>query len=215
MLCAMTNATSTAEANTVWATFVGTSTSPHLSLNTASALDHMASNVALQDINYESVCPEFGTMNTMLNFEERAQDKWLTWIELKTVEELEGTAPGCWLSPIMIPDDGEEEQEGQEMEIAGSTDEEQDGSVTSMESIELSHARASSALNSDVDIDSDDAELAADNLSDGAAEMSFLDAVHVQFNYIHAQDVSEEHRQLLRESIRQHGVISDKVLRTY
>jgi hypothetical protein len=198
MLCAMTNATSTTEANTVWATFVGTSTGPHLSLNTAPALDHMASNVTLQDINYDSVCPEFGTMNTMINLEDRARDKSLTWIELKTIEELEGTASGCWLSPIEIPNDGEEEQEG---------------SVTSMESVELSHPRASSALNSDFDID--DAELAADNSSDGAAEMSFLDAVHVRTNYIHAQAVSQEHRQLLRESIQQHGVISDWVLRTY
>jgi hypothetical protein len=123
-------------------------------------------------------------------------------------------APGYWLSPIVIPNHDGEEQEGQEMDVAESSDDEElEGSVTSMESIEPLHATVPDSSNQGIDSVHD--ELAADESSDGATDMSFLEAVHIQANYIHARDVSEEHRELLRESIEKHGVISDWILRTY
>jgi hypothetical protein len=217
MLCAMTNATPTSEAKTVWITFVDTVTGAHISMNTAPALDHMASNITLDDINYYSVCPEFGGEITKLNFKEKALNIFVTTpgVVLKTIEELEGTAPGCWLNPMVIPsDDEEEDEQDEEMATVEGSDEDQEGSVTSMESdfSELFHAMFSRA--SEEDIGMDDAG-PSDGPDEEADEMTFEDPLHIQTNYIHAEDVSAEQDRLLKESIEIYGVISDRVLISY
>jgi hypothetical protein len=60
MLFALTKATTTTKADTVWVTFIDTCMGIYTSFHTALALDHIASNIKLSDIDYEFVLPEFG-----------------------------------------------------------------------------------------------------------------------------------------------------------
>jgi hypothetical protein len=88
MLCALTNSY---PSDTVWVTFLSKPRGPKLYLHTSPELDHRASNITLDDIDYATVANEFGILVNRGNFADRALSRW-SWsggLELKTVVELD------------------------------------------------------------------------------------------------------------------------------
>jgi hypothetical protein len=111
MLCALTH-----DKDTVWATFLPNSSGGAVMyLHTTPALDHYASNVTLDAINYASVAKDLGILVTPQNFTERALGVWSFRgpMELKSFDELEGRLPGMWNNPFNLTcnDDSDNEFE--------------------------------------------------------------------------------------------------------
>jgi hypothetical protein len=105
MFCAMTKEGMSKFDNrreTVFATFLKTPAGDMMYIHTAPNLGHRACNITLADIDYNTVAEQLNQaangVVTRGNFAYATLAVWSKVMELKSLEKLEGTAPGLWAS---------------------------------------------------------------------------------------------------------------------